>query len=245
VTRAPDRARAWTAALEARGATVAAREVFVLDSMAAEAAARSAVESIESYDWILVTSANGLRFLREALAQRELDVADLRASFGVVGPQTATALAACGVEPRVVAASADSGGLADGLAGRVAPGSRVLVVRPEVSRPELARRLADAGALVDAPPFYRNRPAPAVAAVARELAAGAFDAAVFSSPSSFGHLLDVAVGGTPAIAAATLLIAIGETTAAAIRERGYAVAAVARQPTPEGIAAAVEQARGR
>jgi len=243
VTRAPDRARAWTEALEARGATVAAREIFVLASMAAEAAALEAVQSIEAYDWILVTSANGLRFFRETLARRGLDVTDLTASFGVVGPQTASALRACGVEPGVVAGRADSSGLADALAEHVGARARVLLVRPEVSQPELAERLHAAGAAVDSIPFYRNRPAPGVGDVANELTAGSFDVAVFSSPSSFKHLIDAPGQATPVIPPDVALVAIGETTAATIRARGLVVAAVAGQPTAEGIADAVAETR--
>jgi len=243
VTRAPDRAAPWMEVLEARGATVEPREVFILDSMAAEPAARDAVAAIRDYVWVLLTSVNGLCFFREALDVRGLDIDGLDARFGVVGPQTAKALAECGVQPEVVAERADSGGLADSVAGRIAAGQRVLIVRPEVSRPELSERLAAAGVEVDSVPFYRNRPAPNVGEVARELSGGAFDVAVFSSPTSFLHLLDAAGGSGPSSLAGVALVAIGETTADTIRGRGHEVAAVARQPTATGIADAVEEAR--
>ena len=243
LTRAPDRARAWTAALESRGAIAEPREVFVLEAVASDEVG-GAVERIASYAWILLTSANGLRFLHEALTAAGKDLAGQPARFGVVGPQTRTALEALGARPQVVAAKTDAGGLADAVIPLVDAGQRVLVVRPEVSRPELVERLRADGVAVDAVAFYRNRAAEGVAVVAREWRYGAFDAAVFSSPSSFSHLCE-ALAGEAGAASPTPLIAIGDTTAAAIRASGHEVAAVARRPTPEGIADAVETALSR
>jgi uroporphyrinogen III methyltransferase/synthase len=241
VTRAPQHARAWTAALESRGASVAAREIFVLDSMAGEPAARRALDDVGGYDWILVTSPNGLAFFRRALSARGIEAANLSARFAAVGPKTAAALQASGIRPAVVAARADANGLAAALEAHLGRADRVLIVRPEVSRPQLARRLTDCGAVVDSVPFYRNRASPGVAGVAGELADGKFDAAVFSAPSSFAHLFDACAGAAKRALASIALIAIGETTADAIRAHGCDVAAVAAEPTAEGIADALER----
>ena len=58
VARAPAKARAWVKALEARGAVVAAREVFTLESMVGEARAQRSIDQIDAWDWILLTSQN-------------------------------------------------------------------------------------------------------------------------------------------------------------------------------------------
>ncbi|MEE8411106.1 MAG: uroporphyrinogen-III synthase [Acidobacteriota bacterium] len=245
VARAPSKARAWVEALEARGAVVAAREIFMLESMLGEARVQRSIDLIDTWDWILLTSQQGLRFLVRGLQARSVQLAGLRGKFGVVGPQTATALEVLGKTPAAVAEPSNAMGLAAVLEGKVADGEQILIVRPEHGRSGLAERLEEFGAEVSSVPYYRNRPAGNLAAVAAELSEGSFEAAVFGAPSSFSHLFaacgDRATEGFERI----VLVAIGGTTAEAIRDHGCEVAAVASEPTPAGIADAVEAALAR
>ena len=242
VARAPDAAAAWIQALTARGAIVTASETFTLESMLDKTRARRSLDRIHDWDWILLTSQNGLRFLVDGLNARSLALNELSAKFGVVGPQTARALEDHGREPDAVASPPNGRGLAATLGGLVAPGDRVLIVGPEDARPDLSAGLAGSGADIHSVPFYRNRPAANVSAVGQELARRVFDAALFGSPTSFLHLFD-ALGEDAAVHFAHLaVVAIGPTTAKAIRDRGCSVAAVASLPTPDGIADAVAEA---
>lgn len=245
VARAPNRASSWVEALAARGAVVEAREIFTLESMVGEALSQRAFDEIDRYDRILFTSQNGLRFFLRGLRARAIRLAGLHARYGVVGPQTATALEAAGVAPDTVATQPSASGLAAALEGEITAGERVLIVRPQQTRPELAERLEALGAEVNSVPFYRNRAAAGLDTLAAALSEESFDAAVFGSPSAFFHLF--AACGERAIArfACFALVAIGETTAAAIRDHGCEVAAVAREPTAEGLAEAVEAAISR
>jgi uroporphyrinogen-III synthase len=245
VARAPARARAWVEALEARGAVVAAREIFTLESMVGEARAQRSIDLIDTWDWILLTSQNGLRFLVRGLHARSVRLAGLRGKFGVVGPQTANALELLGRTPDAVAEPSDALGLAAALEGKVADGDHVLIVRPEHARVGLAERLEEFGAEVNSVPYYRNRPAGDLAAVAAEVSEGTFDAAVFGAPSSFSHLFAACGDRAQERFKWIVLVAIGATTAEAIRDHGCKVAAVASEPTPAGIADALEAALSR
>ena len=242
VARAPAKARAWVKALEARGAVVAAREVFTLESMVGEARAQRSIDQIDAWDWILLTSQNGLRFFVRGLQARSIRLAGLPGKFGVVGSQTAQALEVLGKTPDVVAEPSNALGLAAALEGQVADGDRVLIVRPEHAQEGLAERLEEFGAEISSVPYYRNRPAGNVAAIAAELSEGTFDAAVFGSPSSFSHLFAACGDRAPERFKWIVLVAIGGTTAEAIRDHGCEVAAVASEPTPAGIVDAVEAA---
>jgi uroporphyrinogen-III synthase len=242
VARSSAAATSWIQALSDRGALVTARETFSLESMLSEAAAQRSLERIHGWDWILLTSQNGLRFFVEGLKEHALEPGGLSAKFGVVGPQTARALEGHGRRPDAVADPPSGQGLAVTLGGRIDAGDRILIVGPEKARPDLVAGLAGSGAEIHSVPFYRNRAAVEVSTVARDLVAGAFDAAVFGSPSSFLHLLD-AVGEDALESFSRLaVVTIGQTTAQAIRNAGCSVAAVASRPTPEGIANAVEEA---
>lgn len=245
VTRAPAAAVTWVEELRARGASVRAREVFTLESLVGSAPVDRCLERIAQWDWILLTSQNGLRYLGEGLAARGLLLRDLSARIGVVGPSTAKALEKQGRSPDAVAVPPDGLGLAATLEERVRRGQRILIVRPEQAREGLAERLEALGAEVHAIPFYRNRPAKDVARVVEELVGGAYEAVVFGSPSAFNRLAESSGGRAAEAFTRVALVAIGGTTAEAIRSRGSEVAAVASTPTPEGIADAVEVALSR
>jgi len=245
VARPPAGAKAWVEALGARGAVVASRETFTLESMVGEARAQRSIDRIDRWDWILLTSQNGLGFFVQGLQARSIRLAGLNARFGVVGSQTATALEQLGRTPHAVAAPPNALGLAAVLGDEVAVGDQVLIVRPELGRGALAERLEQLGAEVDSVPYYRNRPADNVSAVAGELDDGTFDAAVFGSPSSFSHLFAACGERAPERFKSIALVAIGPTTAEAIRDHGCEVSAIASEPTPTGLADAVEAALSR
>jgi len=160
------------------------------------------------------------------------------AEVWAVGPATARALAEAGIAAVVPPAVRDGATLARALvAARAVAGRRVLVPRAEDGRDDAIAVLRAAGADVDAITAYRTV---AVAGDAPELAHGLAvlrDAAVCAvfAPSQV-TALDALV---PIRAITARLVAIGQTTAAALREAGAAAVAVAAAPTPEGLAKAV------
>jgi len=103
VARAPASAGAWVEALTSRGALAVPHETFTLESMVGEARAQRSIDRIDDWDWILLTSQNGLRFFVRGLQARSIPLAGLPVKFGVVGPQTAQALERLGRTPDAVA----------------------------------------------------------------------------------------------------------------------------------------------
>ncbi|MCW5808654.1 MAG: uroporphyrinogen-III synthase, partial [Deltaproteobacteria bacterium] len=115
----------------------------------------------------------------------------------------------------------------------------ILVPRAEDGRDDAIAALRAAGAIVTDVVAYRTVPTPgadpAVAEGRELLATGRAAICAVFAPSQV-RALD---GILPIHTIATRLIAIGETTAAALAAAGVATAAVASTPTPEGIANAV------
>jgi uroporphyrinogen-III synthase len=156
-----------------------------------------------------------------------------------VGPATARALAAAGIAARVPAVARDGATLARALvAERPMAGVRVLVPRAEEGREDAIAILREAGAEVDAIVAYRTVAVavdePAIARGLGLLRRGEAAVCAVFAPSQVAALDGLV--GIRAIAAR--FAAIGETTAAALREAG-AAAVVAEAPTPEGLAKAV------
>ena len=172
--------------------------------------------------WIAVTSAQAV----PSLAGLQDLLRDAR--FAAVGGGTATALHAAGFDAEGVG---ESGGAALGramLAAGVTPHDTVLHPCALDVRSELKEVLAEAGIELGVCPVYRMVPD----AIGARAAQGEFHAVVIASPRLAERAAQLFPGRPSAVA-------IGRTTAAALRDLGWAPAAVAATPSPADVAAAV------
>jgi uroporphyrinogen III methyltransferase/synthase len=231
VTVAVTRARAQASGLAARlrelGAGVVEAPAIRIEPLPVE------LPDLSGYDLLVLTSPNGVeelfRHVRDARALAGPTIA-------VIGPGTAAALRAHGVEPDVVPERAVGEGLAEALAGRTF--RRALVARADQARDVVPDALRAAGAHVDVVALYRTVPEP-LDDDARAAALGA-DWATFTSASSvrFFH----AAAGT---LAGPRIASIGPVTSAALRELGREPDVEAADHTPDGLVATLVAAVGR
>jgi len=163
------------------------------------------------------------------------------AEIWCVGPATREVIDRAGLASRQPEDARDGAELAAAMAGaRDLRGERVLVPRAEQGRAELVDGLRAAGASVVEVVCYRTEPAtmedPAVRAGAALLADGTARVCAVFAPSQVSALVTI-VGQLGSLRVAWC--AIGETTAAALRDAGVMDVSVAPAPTPEGMAHAV------
>ena len=145
VTRPPGTEVRLVSELEALGADVAV--VPLVDVREADSRALDAAFE-EERDWIVFTSANGVRAVGERLHRAG------RARFAAVGPATAAALRDVGVEPAFVPDRFAADAISDGL-GKLA-GARVLLPQADIADPALADELRARSAVVEALVAYRT-----------------------------------------------------------------------------------------
>ena len=186
-----------------------------------------------AYDWLVLTSANGVRFVWERLAALGLTLPE-GVKVAVIGPATAAALRARGVEPALVPEEFVAEGLADAL-GEVR-GQRFLLARADRARPTLREELRARGAQVDEVVAYRTVIAPPDAPPPE------VDIVAFTSPSTVQGFV-AALRGRP-LPERTRVVCIGPITARAAREAGLPVHAVAREYTAEGLVREIMGYRG-
>jgi uroporphyrinogen III methyltransferase/synthase len=94
----------------------------------------AAIERLADYDWLVFTSANGVRFFLERLEQRGRDLRALgHLKLAAIGPATAGALAEFHLRADLVPDSFRSEALAAAL-GQVARGRKVLLARADRGR---------------------------------------------------------------------------------------------------------------
>jgi len=244
LTRPAKSGRRLPAALAALGATVDQRPTIAFAPPADPQGVRQALERIDSYDWLVFTSANGVRFFddaRRAPGQR----ASFRGRVAAIGGATSDAAAARGLTPEVVAVERLSEGLARAISARASSDERVLLVRPEVSRDILAPRLREAGLQVDDVAFYRTQAAPGLDQLVANVRERRYDAIVFTSGSTFDALLAAAADAGVDLAEAlseARLVAIGPVTEKAITSAGHRVRSTAMEPSEQRLLAAIREA---
>ncbi len=181
-----------------------------------------AIRSVATYDWVLFTSANAVRFF--AARCRALDV-DLPRSgkprLAAVGPATAGAAAAEGWSTEFVSHEFTGAALAREMAGALA-GKRVLLPRSDRARRDLPDTLRAAGADVTEVIGYQTGGMhdlePKVLEALRE---ARVDVVSFYSPSAVENLR-AAIGAEAfsRLAGRAVFAAVGPVTAAALRSVG-------------------------
>ncbi len=227
VTRARAQAASLVAELEQLGATVIALPVIEIVDPPDFADVDGAISRLASYDWIVLTSTNGVDRFFARLAGHGNPVELLAGlKIAAVGSATATCLAEKGVTPSMVPEEFHAEGLVAALRQRgVADGFRVLLPRALKGRDVLPRELSAAGATVDVVAVYQTVPAKADPKTLDRLRAGV-DAITFTSPSTVTHFiafLEAAGVDRAPLLGDAVIASIGPVTSAALREFGTKV----------------------
>ncbi len=197
-----------------------------------------AIGRLRSYDWVIFTSVNGVRFFCERLALLGAGSAALREPglrLAAIGPATAQALEEQGLRVALVphryiaeAILEDIGPVAD---------LHILLPRADIARKALADGLRVQGAQVDEVTAYRTVSAAGDELLPAGLAEG-IDIATFTSPSTvhgFVALLEAAGRPVAQVLAGATVACIGPITARAAEEAGLRVDVVAQEHTVEGL----------
>lgn len=230
VTRAREQASELRQRLEALGAEVIELPVISIERLTV------GVPSLDDYDWIVFTSANGVdAFFDDGLFPRGLDArAFAGARVAAIGSGTAGALAARGLRPDLVPEHFVAESLLDAFPAPGAVGARVLLPRAEQARDVLVTGLAERGYTVDVLPVYRTVMASPDPGALDRVRAGAVDALTFTSSSTVTNFCSI-VGELPE--PQPLVVSIGPVTSKTAVENGLRVDAEADEHTIDGVVA--------
>jgi uroporphyrinogen III methyltransferase / synthase len=195
-----------------------------------------------AYDWLALTSANGVAALWEQVGVLGRDARLFaRARIAVVGPGTAAALGAHGLRADLVPERYTTAGLATALTRL--PAARALLPRADIATPTLTQALLAAGWDVTEVEAYRTVPVARLPEdIDRRLREGDVDVVAFASSSTARNLVKL-LGGPPS--PRVRVASIGPVTTGACRELGLRVDAEASRSDPDGLVEAVVHAAGR
>lgn len=233
ITRPEDQAKGFAQKLRALGAEPVVLPAIELlppeDWASMDRVLHSLAEG--AYDWVVFTSANGVRFTLKRLRELELGSESLKGvKIAAIGPATAQALQREGLEVAFVPETFIAEAIAEGLD---AQGKRVLLLRANIARKDLRDLLRAQGAYVGEVAAYRTRPARLKPERVREALKGV-DVVAFTSGSTVHTLLDV-LGDQRELLDGVIVACIGPITARAAREQGLLVHVEAREHTVDGL----------
>lgn len=222
LTREPSQATELHERLEELGAEVLLCPVLRFVKPDDEGPLRAALASLETFDWVIFTSPNGVRTFFEAL-RVEGDSRRLgRARLAAIGPGTARSLLQQGLRADLVPVQSVAEGLLEALAREPMDGQRVLIPRAQEAREVLPDGLRARGAEVLVVPCYKTvmpEPPPGL---------GEVDRVVLMSSSAVRHFRQICPDDPECVC-------IGPVTAASARDAGFTRILQAEKFDLEGV----------
>ena len=238
VTRAADQAAEFSERLRAFGADAIELPVIALEPPADPTPLDRAIENLATYDWLIFTSVNGVRFFLDRLDQSPHDLRSLQARICAIGPATRKAIEDLHLKVDRMPEEYVAESLIEAFAGENLAGKKMLLPRAAVARDVIPIELAKLGAQVDVVEAYRNIVPPNAAARAREIFAAEKkpDWITFTSSSTVKNLL--AITGREVLEGVRIA-SIGPVTSSTLCAHGLKVDAEAKQFNVDGLIAAI------
>jgi len=249
VTRTREQASQLAHALQERGAETLEIPTIRIDPPTERQTLVDALLGLNSYDWIIFTSPNGVNAFFESFFKAFEDLRDIGGvRIAAVGPATAARLRELHLKVDVMPEEYVAARIAAAINKyESVENLRMLIVRAEVANSDLPKQLEEMGAIVDDVPCYKTVPETEDrnGAVATLQESGA-DWITFTSASTVEHFharfdLPSLLKAHPQIK----LASIGPETSKALAALGLNPTIEAAKHTIDGLVGALEKAIGQ
>lgn len=245
VTRAADQAGEFSRMLEERGAAVIECPTIRLTAPDSWDELDAALDELAGFDWLVLTSANAVRFFFGRLRERGGDSRSLgRCKVCVVGPKTAELVQAQGIVPDLVPEQFTAEGVVAAFSAAGVAGQRVLFPRADAARDLIMVELTGLGAEVTAPVAYCNRlPEQVPPAALRALEERQIDLITFSASSTVRNLAALfgGAGRLGEMLDGVVVASIGPITSTTCRELGLTVGVEPQHSTLPDLVTVLEK----
>ena len=227
ITRAASQSAELRSGLEALGARVVECPTIHIVPPTSWKAVDEAIKKLNSYNWLLFTSANAVEQFMDRMGTRRPSI-----PIAVVGSATGKRLEEWNLKPSLVPKDFRAEGLLESFPQNLV-GTRILFPRAEVAREMLPEELRRRGATVDIVTVYRTVKA-LTGNIGDILAEERVDCIVFTSPSTIPEDLHMLPTGTA-------LAVIGPVTREAAQLMGLKPDIVPVESTVPSLVAAIEK----
>jgi len=244
VTRSREQASEFSLILKKLGGRVIEFPAIRIGESPEPEAVKKMVENLGDYDWIILTSVNGVRVLSRYIRESGRDVRAFgKASLCAIGPATARELESSGLKVDLVPESYVAEGIVEAMKklGDLS-GKKVLLPRAEKARKVIPDTLRSLGAVVDEVALYttqKEKPEN-LAEVREKLAGGEIDIVTFASSSAVDNFVEL-IGREEVAGLADKIIfaAIGPVTEETLKNYGIEARIVSPVYTLESLAGAI------
>ena len=252
VGRARHQAGALSAELRKRGAGVIEIPFIEIHKPRSFRPLDTALKNLSSYDWLILTSVNGVEAMWERLAKLDLIngkgkdgkkfslAAKGQPRIAAIGPATKRAIEQHGLDVDVMPKEYVAESVVRSLRNKV-KGKRVLLIRAKVARDVIPLELRKAGAYVDVVEAYET----VVPVRSRQRLRSAItnpnrrpDIVTFTSSSTVKNFVELLGSGRKKIDGIRMA-SIGPVTSSTLRELGLEVDIAAREVTIPGLVNAI------
>lgn len=206
----------------------------------------SCINRIDSYNWIVFTSANGVRYFLKRFFELDRDIRELKGlKVCAIGTKTAAEIKRYGIKVDLVPDEFRAEGLIDAFFKDVSnpqdiskplDGLRIILPRAGVAREVFPEKIRSLGGYIDTPVTYRAvRPDMHGKRLKRFLKEGRVTMATFTSAATFKNFLDIMGEDAIELLRGVKIAVIGPVTAEAIEKKGLKVDIMPKKATIEAM----------
>ncbi|MCI4625496.1 MAG: uroporphyrinogen-III C-methyltransferase [Candidatus Magnetoovum sp. WYHC-5] len=206
------------------------------------------IDNVSTYDWLVITSANGMKFLFNRIIERNGDIRDLKGiKVCAIGIKTAKAVKSYGIKVDLVPEDFSAEGLSELLTSKDGfsttgniQGMRFLLPRADVAREFFPSMVQQLCGYIDTPQAYRSvNPEFHSKRIERYIKEGKITIITFTSAATFKNL-QISIGGDVLrLLSNTKIAAIGHVTKKAIESTGLTVDIIPKRATIEDMVNAI------
>jgi len=220
-----------------------------------------AIGRIETYDWLIFTSANGVNFFFQRFFDRDRDIRDLKGiRICAVGTKTASEIKKYGIKVDLVPDEFNAEGLISAIVQKsggaearkytaegeisgppnfqpnILKGLRFLLPRAEVGREVLPERIRELGGVIEVVTTYRTvKPESHGKRLRRFLKEGKITIATFTSAATFNNFLSIVGDNATDLLSDVVIAVIGPVTKRAVEKTGLKVEIMPEKATIEAM----------
>jgi uroporphyrinogen III methyltransferase / synthase len=210
------------------------------------------IDKIETYDWLIFTSRNGIKYFLKRFFEKDRDIRDLKGiKICAIGTKTAKEIKKYGIKIDLIPDEfraeglikafthhppLSKGGIEEGVSSELLKGMRFLFPRAEVAREIFPEKVRELGGEIDVPVAYRTiKPELYGKRLRRFLKEGRISIATFTSASTFNNFMEMMGKDAEDLLEDVTIAAIGPVTARVIEKAGLKVAIIPEVSTIEAM----------
>jgi uroporphyrinogen III methyltransferase / synthase len=205
----------------------------------------TAIRNLESYQWLLFTSVNGVKYFLQRLRFQGKDVRDLKGiKIGAIGPKTADQWHQLGIKPDLIPDEYRAEAVVESFKKWDTQGVRILIPRAAKAREVLPEQLRKMGARVDVVDAYRTiSPKGDTSGIRNMLEKGAIHMVTFTSSSTVTNFVKMFGSEKQRLTDIWMkrvkVACIGPITADTARDQGFSVDLMPSDYTIEALTQAI------